>query len=441
MADAERAESDRPSFTTFWRRVKQKERRGQEGDDQLKKKKEKKEKKGRKAASNASNASPASTAELQAQDEDDVEDQHQDHDPDEDPSGTGHEGDAKDKAQLRRAQVRKAQIQHRQRKANYVKQLELDVSQLRDLITQAQQETSQFRKENDGIRDLLRKTEPTHPAYPQADSTYFSNADSPGTRFGGVSELDTQEWPIDGRLSDLDLNQQHPLMPSTSNDAEMFGHINIDDLTVSLGINELLGGPCFTINHSSSGGSVQSYASPPPSFENPPLAPPLTSQQEQIVINWILALENICWNHFKATDFHNHLPNDSEQSNNHALTATALFMNAAPESIFANRQVFAGMDPTGTQTPAFHWQASGVSINSLWALAQFEIDPTEISPVQIWFDLASKYPYELLFADGLLTALLIELRPFIRCIEYGAAVNRQFYEDVIERILGQPSVK
>lgn len=199
--------------------------------------------------------------------------------------------DAKDRAQLRRAQVRKAQIQHRQRKANYVKQLELDVSQLRDLITQAQQETSQMRRENDGIRDLLSKSEPhLQPAYPQADSTYFSNAGSPGTRVAGLSELDTQEWLGGGQLSDLDLNL-NPLMPSTSNDTEMFGHINLDDITVSLGIHDLLGTPCFTIN-SSSGASIQTSASPPPpppAFENTPSTPPLTPQQEQIVINWILA--------------------------------------------------------------------------------------------------------------------------------------------------------
>lgn len=343
--------------------------------------------------------------------------------------------DAKDRAQLRRAQVRKAQIQHRQRKANYVKQLELDVSQLRDLITQAQQETSLMRRENDGIRDLLRTSEQhLQPTYPQADSTYFSNAGSPGTRVGGLSELDTQEWLGGGQLSDLDLNQ-NPLMPSTSNDAEMFGHINVDDITVSLGIHDLLGTPCFTIN-SSSGASIQTSTTPPPPFESTPLTPPLTPQQEQIVINWILALENICWDHFSNTDFHNHVPGEHEDSYNHALTATALFMNAAPSSIFTDREVFTAIDPTTTQAPTFHWQASGININSLWALAQFELDPTEISPMQIWFDLASRYSYELLFSDGLLTALLIELRPLIRCIEFGASIQRQFYEDVIARVLG-----
>ncbi|KAK6452472.1 hypothetical protein FP744_10008723 [Trichoderma asperellum] len=418
--DAETADSDRPSFTSFWKRVKQKEK--QEGDGH--------KKKGKKTSS------PSSAGELQ--EEAYAEDQEADRDADE---NAGKDADAKDRAQLRRAQVRKAQIQHRQRKANYVKQLELDVSQLRDLITQAQQETSQMRMENDGIRDLLRKSEQhLQPTYPQADSTYFSNAGSPGTLVAGLSELETQEWLGGGQLSDLDLNQ-NPLMPSTSNDAEMFGHINIDDITVSLGIHDLLGTPCFTIN-SSSGASIQTSASPPPppSFENSPLTPPLTPQQEQTVINWVLALENICWDHFQSTDFHNHVPGEHEDSYNHALTATALFMNAAPASIFTDRQVFTAIDPATTQAPTFHWQASGINISSLWALAQFELDPTEISPVQIWFDLASKYSYELLFADGLLTALLIEMRPLIRCIEFGASIQRQFYEDVIARVLGPPAV-
>ncbi|KAM0514750.1 hypothetical protein ACHAPE_006424 [Trichoderma viride] len=409
--DAEPADADRPSFTSFWKRSKQKDK---EGDGK---------KKGKKTSS------PSSTGELQ--DEGYAEDQEADQDADE----IAGKDDAKDRAQLRRAQVRKAQIQHRQRKANYVKQLELDVSQLRDLITQAQQETSQMRRDNDGIRDLLRTSEQhLQPTYPQADSTYFSNAGSPGTRVGGMSELDTQEWLGGGHLGDLDLNQ-NPLMPSTSNDAEMFGHINVDDITVSLGIHDLLGTPCFTIN-SSSGASIQTSTSPPPPLESIPLTPPLTPQQEQSVINWILALENICWDHFSSTDFHNHVPGEAEDSYNHALTATALFMNAAPSSIFTDREVFTAIDPTTTQAPTFHWQASGININSLWALAQFELDPTEISPMQIWFDLASKFSYELLFSDGLLTALLIELRPLIRCIEFGASIQRQFYDDVIARVLG-----
>ena len=65
---------------------------------------------------------------------------------------------SQDKAQLRRTQVRKAQIQHRQRKANYVKQLEQDVAGLRDAITTEQHEVDTLRGENDVMRSHVHHT-------------------------------------------------------------------------------------------------------------------------------------------------------------------------------------------------------------------------------------------------------------------------------------------
>src|SRR6187402_3234044 len=64
----------------------------------------------------------------------------------------GEELSAKDKAQIRRQQVRRAQIQHRQRKANYVKQLELDVVRVRDLIADTERQTAVLRRENGAMR-------------------------------------------------------------------------------------------------------------------------------------------------------------------------------------------------------------------------------------------------------------------------------------------------
>ena len=73
-------------------------------------------------------------------------------------SGGGGDGDRTAKAQARRAQVRKAQIQHRQRKANYTKQLEMDIAKLRDDITRTEGESTALRDENDEIRKRLTKT-------------------------------------------------------------------------------------------------------------------------------------------------------------------------------------------------------------------------------------------------------------------------------------------
>jgi hypothetical protein len=62
------------------------------------------------------------------------------------------------KAQARRAQVRRAQIQHRQRKANYTKELEMDIARLRDMIEQAETASRGLRAENAAMRrDLFRR--------------------------------------------------------------------------------------------------------------------------------------------------------------------------------------------------------------------------------------------------------------------------------------------
>ena len=55
----------------------------------------------------------------------------------------------------RRAQVRKAQVQHRQRKANYVKQLEANITGIRDKTADAERERQVLRSENEAIRAQL----------------------------------------------------------------------------------------------------------------------------------------------------------------------------------------------------------------------------------------------------------------------------------------------
>jgi len=57
--------------------------------------------------------------------------------------------------QRRRAQVRKAQIEHRQRKENYVKHLEQDVVNLREMIAQAETQSVLFKHENESIKTTL----------------------------------------------------------------------------------------------------------------------------------------------------------------------------------------------------------------------------------------------------------------------------------------------
>lgn len=76
---------------------------------------------------------------------------------------------AEAKAKERRQQVRRAQRQHRQRKANYTKQLEMDVTKLRDDIARVEQEIESLKGQNDAMRCQL--TAPTSVTVPPVDAT------------------------------------------------------------------------------------------------------------------------------------------------------------------------------------------------------------------------------------------------------------------------------
>lgn len=147
---------------------------------------------------------------------------------------------AKDKAQVRRAQVRKAQIQHRQRKANYIKQLEMDVGKLRDLIAGAERDTRQLQRENESIR--LRLT---------GSIGVASAGPSPNAAFGFQS-LHHQH------------QQDYELAP-TSATTSLFSHdYSMPDMTVSLDFDDILNSPYFQITRTSSP-SASSWNSGPSS--------------------------------------------------------------------------------------------------------------------------------------------------------------------------------
>lgn len=171
---------------------------------------------------------------------------------------TGSDGEpsqsTKDKAQIRRAQVRKAQIQHRQRKANYVKQLERDVAEIRDLIATAEGDRKALRTENDSIRVRLSGS--------------------------GTAAQDVAVFP--------------PInLPSLPLPDPMFGDIDLDDLTVNLEMDKLMETPIYQITNTTSGsnGFPSQHASPQSQAAPSSVGlPEMTPEQTQQAINFILAL-------------------------------------------------------------------------------------------------------------------------------------------------------
>ena len=83
------------------------------------------------------------------------------------------------------------------------------------------------------------------------------------------------------------------------------------------------------------------------------------------------------------------------------------------------------------------WSAAGLTLQALHGLACSIHDATvEVAPVQAWFELASRYPLEILLRRDVLDTLKRELSPVVRCPHYGAQMERMAFESVVGRVLG-----
>lgn len=321
---------------------------------------------------------------------------------------------AQEKAQARRAQVRKAQKQHRQRKENYIKQLEIDVARFLELIDQTKEESRALARENEAIRAKIKQAYPA--AGPSADSTLMS---PPGSSLGV------------------------PAFTSGSQDME--------GVTLSLGFDESINALCYRVSSSpspSQGTTTTRQAQQSPEGSLPEVLS--TPEQTQEAINFILALEQICRNHFHPSHFQSSTADPSGVESGHTLMATHLALRTAPESIFKS-PAKAAIDAISSKIlPNHHpqppkddnnedvsWQASGLTLQSLHGLAcSFnKAADIELTPVQAWFELAERYPSEVLMQKKVLDGLKRELVGVVKCPHYGAWMERMAYESVVERVV------
>ncbi|OTA99560.1 hypothetical protein M426DRAFT_16318 [Hypoxylon sp. CI-4A] len=361
--------------------------------------------------------------------------------------------DAQAKAQARRAQVRKAQIQHRQRKANYTKQLEMDVARLRDLIEQAGQETMLLRSQNDFIRQHLQGT--IHPSLlPPVPTLSLSSA--PGAPYSAPEYTVT-------------------LTSST----------------------ETLSTPVFQIERTSASTSTASLSGLSSRQETPRDAPSPTLSEAQTdhAINFILGLERICWNHFHPSyyDHENYDPEGKEHG--HSLMASAIALQSAPSSVWEQigaekerrkqqqqqvptpqqpqssasastsaststapppppSQPFANPNTSNTsnttsnttttiltswQTPAEPQETRDtcLTLESLHGLASTLNPPdAELAPVQAWFEIERLYGVATVLDAERMDSLRVELETDVDCLHFGAVIQRVAFEAVLERVLG-----
>lgn len=179
----------------------------------------------------------------------------------EEPQDAPASGSSQDKAKLRRAQVRKAQIEHRQRKANYVKQLEIDVARIRDMIEANERDVRVLKAQNTAMRSQLAAgTVPAPPIPPPQRST--------------AGEL---PQAMDTSLSD---------------DIQLG---NSNDVTLSLELDQVMNLPVYQISSDPPSTSHPAHTrfdpSKPTEIRELPCSPftRLTPEQTQRIVNFILA--------------------------------------------------------------------------------------------------------------------------------------------------------
>ncbi|PHH71986.1 hypothetical protein CDD80_4842 [Ophiocordyceps camponoti-rufipedis] len=134
----------------------------------------------------------------------------------------------------------------------------------------------------------------------------------------------------------------------------------------------------------------------------------------------------------------------------HTLMASAYLMANAPPQAYTSRSAMTP-DPSWRRilqpetcrrrreaSPVVRWSAPAISLASLHGLAQ-SLNPmgdVELTPVQAWFELAARYPAERLVRAEVLNALLARFCGLVRCVAYGAAVERGAFESVAVGVLG-----
>ena len=118
--------------------------------------------------------------------------------------------------------------------------------------------------------------------------------------------------------------------------------------------------------------------------------------------------------------------------------ASSFAMSSAPESFYMDRKTLQDKF-TQQPSPSFEWQGTGISLDSLYGLAQsLNIGDKELTPVQAWFELASRYGADMVLSQPVLVALKTELRDVVKCLYFGAVMEREAFESVVSRVLGPP---
>lgn len=113
--------------------------------------------------------------------------------------------------------------------------------------------------------------------------------------------------------------------------------------------------------------------------------------------------------------------------------ASTMCASNAPDATF----ISIGEEQSMLKAPIQTWQASGLTLQNIYLLASsLALDETEITPVQGWFEMIERYGPDLLLNRELVEALKKEFVGVVKCLHFGAIIERDAFESVVERVFG-----
>lgn len=84
------------------------------------------------------------------------------------------------------------------------------------------------------------------------------------------------------------------------------------------------------------------------------------------------------------------------------------------------------------------WPATGLSLETLHALASKLSPPeTELAPVQAWFEILRAYGTVVVLNQELMAQMLAQFAGVVKCLHFGAVIERDAFDSVVTRVLGR----
>lgn len=127
------------------------------------------------------------------------------------------------------------------------------------------------------------------------------------------------------------------------------------------------------------------------------------------------------------------------------MMASSIALSPAPPAVFkqlGKTQLNVWFTPSAFNTNPISnggdvsWQSRGLTLQSLHGLAT-SLNPgdLELTPVQAWFELAQAFDIDLLLSPTVIDNLKREFHGVVKCIHYGALIERQAFESVVCRVI------